>query len=81
MKRHLESAVFFGAIGLFGVGIGIVSSLEPTPAPTSATPVAQILSPTTEISVTTSTKKPIVRRAMSRTTTPGTGYGGGVGAK
>jgi hypothetical protein len=80
MKRHLESVIFFGAITLFGVGIGIVFSLEPNPAPTGATPAAQILSPTTEISVTTTnTKKPIVRRAMTKPTAPGVGYGG-VGA-
>jgi hypothetical protein len=81
VRRHLESAVFFLAIGLFGVGIGIVSSLDPSPASGPAAPVAQILSPTTEILVTTNIKKrPIVRRAMSTTTTPSVGYGG-VGAR
>jgi hypothetical protein len=83
MKRLLYAAIFLLGMSLYGMGVFIISVAgSPKPA-TPAGSATRVLSPTTEISVTTieattSTKKPIVR-AMTRTTATGVGYGG-VGA-
>jgi hypothetical protein len=89
VNRLLQFSLIVFAFALYGMGVFIISvasgSRTPAAPATSAAPAAQILSPTTEISVhpvetTTSTQKPIVRRAMTKPTAPGVGYGG-VGAR
>jgi hypothetical protein len=82
MKRLLNFALLCLAFSLFGIGINIISNLEPTSAPTEsiakieATTEPPSASPTTMIM----TPKRQVHRFVPMTTPPGAGYGG-VGAR